>query len=68
MGGRPRSWGLGFGVDEEGYGMGGIGGSVGWACPRAGYASGFVTGSMGTHDRSDLVETAFREVIGLPPL
>ncbi len=67
-GGEPRSWGLGFGVDEDGYGMGGIGGSVGWACPEGRYAYGFVTGTMGTHERSDLVENTFREVIGLPPL
>ena len=29
MGGPERAWGLGFGVDDEGFGMGGIGGSVG---------------------------------------
>lgn len=68
MGGETRSWGLGFGVDDDGYGMGGVGGSVGWACPEGAYAYGFVTGTMGTHERSDLVESTFREVIGLPPL
>jgi CubicO group peptidase (beta-lactamase class C family) len=68
MGGEPRSWGLGFGVDEDGYGMGGVGGSVGWACLEGGYAYGFVTGTMGTHDRSDRVENAFREAIELPRL
>ena len=68
MGGEPRSWGLGFGVDADGFGMGGIGGSVGWASTVGRYAYAFVTGSMGTHDRSDAVENAFRGVIGLPPL
>lgn len=66
MGGEPRSWGLGFGVDEWGFGMGGIGGSGGVACPGGGYALAFVTGSLGSYDRLDLLERAFREVIGLP--
>ena len=68
MGGPERSWGLGFGVDDEGFGMGGIGGSVGWASTRDGYAFAFLTGTMGGHDRADAVETAFRDVLGLPPL
>ncbi|EWT03016.1 carboxylesterase [Intrasporangium oryzae NRRL B-24470] len=68
MGGAERAWGLGFAVDDAGYGMGGIGGSLGWACPQDGYAFAFVTGTMGGHDRADAVETAFREVLGLPPL
>ncbi|MDF2145009.1 serine hydrolase [Knoellia sp. p5-6-4] len=68
MGGEPRSWGLGFAVDDDGWGMGGTGGSVGWACTRGAYAYGFVTGSMGSHDRSDAVENALRSVIGVPPL
>jgi CubicO group peptidase (beta-lactamase class C family) len=68
MGGEPRSWGLGFAVDDDGWGMGGTGGSVGWACTSGGYAYGFVTGSMGSHDRSDAVENALRSVIGVPPL
>jgi hypothetical protein len=68
MGGQPRSWGLGFAVDDDGWGMGGTGGSVGWACTSGGYAYGFVTGSMGSHGRSDAVENALRSVIGVPPL
>lgn len=68
MGGPARAWGLGFAVEEDGFGMGGSGGSLGWACTSARYAYGFVTGTMGGHDRSDVVENAFREVIGLPPL
>jgi CubicO group peptidase (beta-lactamase class C family) len=68
MGGVERAWGLGFAVQDDGYGMGGSGGSLGWASPEGRYAYGFVTGSLGGHDRSDLVENAFRDVIGLPPL
>lgn len=68
MGGEARSWGLGFAVEPDGFGMGGVGGSVGWACTAGGYAYGFVTGSIGTHDRSDRVENALRDCLGLPPL
>jgi CubicO group peptidase (beta-lactamase class C family) len=67
MGGPERCWGLGFGVEDDGYGMGGTGGSVGWACTTGGYAYGFTTGTMGGHDRSDAVENALRDVLGLPP-
>ncbi len=66
MGGE-NAWGLGFGVDPDGYGMGGLGGSVGWASTRGGYAFAFVTGSAVTHERSDAVENALRSCIGLPP-
>jgi CubicO group peptidase (beta-lactamase class C family) len=68
MGGPERAWGLGFGVDDEGFGMGGIGGSVGWASTRDRYAFAFVTGTMGDHNRADALETAFRDTLGLPPL
>lgn len=65
--GHDNAWGLGFGVYDEGaYGMGGLGGS--FAGATDGYAFGFVTGSMGDHDRSDRVENAVRSCLGLPPL
>lgn len=66
--GFDNAWGLGFGVDPDGFGMGGLGGSVGWASTAGGYAYAFVTGSMGDHDRSDAVENALRSCLGLPPL
>ena len=66
--GFDNAWGLGFAVDPDGYGMGGLGGSVGWASTAGGYAYAFVTGSMGSHDRSDTVENALRSCLGLPPL
>jgi hypothetical protein len=66
--GGETSWGLGFGVDADGYGMGGIGGSYGWASSAGGYSVGFVTGSMGDHERGERVENAFRACAGLPPL
>lgn len=68
MGGEEREWGLGFAVQDDGYGMGGSGGSLGWASPEGRYAYGYVTGDLSGHDRSDLVENAFRDVIGMPPV
>jgi CubicO group peptidase (beta-lactamase class C family) len=65
--GEDIAWGLGFGVDEDGFGMGGTGGSYAGACPAGGYAFGFVTGSMGSHGRATAVENAFRVVLGLRP-
>jgi CubicO group peptidase (beta-lactamase class C family) len=67
--GFDAAWGLGFGVDADGYGMGGTGGSVGWASTAGGYAYGFVTSVLGSgHERSDRVENALRGCLGLPPL
>jgi CubicO group peptidase (beta-lactamase class C family) len=68
MGGDPRSWGLGFGVETGWFGMGGIGGSYAGACPDDGYAFAFLTGTMGGHDRAEAIENAFRDVIGLRPI
>jgi CubicO group peptidase (beta-lactamase class C family) len=68
MGGEERAWGLGFAVEPDGFGMGGVGGSVGWASTGGRYAFAFVTGSMGGHERSDTVENALRGVLGLRPL
>jgi hypothetical protein len=68
MGGPERAWGLGFGVDEDGFGIGGTGGSVGWASVEGRYAFGFVTGSLGDHERADRLENAVRSCIGLAPI
>ncbi len=66
--GHDNAWGLGFAIDEEGFGMGGTGGSYGGACVRGGYAIAFVTGTMGSHEREERVENALRACIGLPAL
>jgi CubicO group peptidase (beta-lactamase class C family) len=67
--GDDTAWGLGFGIDPaDGYGMGGTGGSLGWASTAGGYAYAFVTAAMGTHDRSTAVENALRSCLGLPPI
>ena len=66
--GQQTTWGLGFGVDPDGFGMGGLGGSWAGASTEGGYAFCFVTGTMGDHDRATRVENAFRSCIGLRPL
>lgn len=66
--GGELAWGLGFAVDEDGYGMGGVGGSYGGRSVAGGYSIGFVTGSAGDHERSERVEDALRDCLGLPPL
>jgi CubicO group peptidase (beta-lactamase class C family) len=66
--GQEASWGLGFGVDPDGFGMGGLGGSWAGVSTSGGYAFCFVTGTMGDHDRVARVENTFRRCIGLGPI
>jgi len=66
--GSEASWGLGVGLDADGWGMGGTGGSFGWWSEVGGYAIGFVTGHVAGHDRGDRVENAVRGVLGLEPV
>jgi CubicO group peptidase (beta-lactamase class C family) len=65
--GDHKVWGLGFGLSDDGYGMGGLGGSYGGACTTGGYTIGFVTGSVGSFDRVDALENTLRDCLGLPP-
>jgi hypothetical protein len=66
--GDDRAWGLGVVLDEDGYGMGGVGGSFGWWSEKDRYALAFLTGHIGDHDRGDRVESVVRDALGLPPL
>jgi len=66
--GGNNAWGLGFGISDDGYGMGGLGGSYGGASTAGGYTVGFVTGSIGSHDRIDKLENTLRECLGLAPI
>ena len=66
--GTGNAWGLGFGIGDDGYGMGGLGGSYGGANTVGGYTVGFVTGSAGNHDRVDKLENTLRECLGLGPI
>jgi CubicO group peptidase (beta-lactamase class C family) len=60
---REVTWGLGVQVDDEGFGMGGIGGSLGLADPAAGIAEAYVTRHMGDHDRAELLDVALRAAV-----
>jgi CubicO group peptidase (beta-lactamase class C family) len=66
--GHDNAWGLGFGVDDDGFGMGGLGGSYGGASTRGGYAFALLTGTMGDGSAGLAVENAFRSCAGLPEL
>ena len=66
--GDEREWGLGFALDPDGFGMGGLGGSVGWWSEVGQYAFGFVTGEIAGYDRSERLENAVRECLVLPAL
>ncbi len=66
--GFDAAWGLGFAINEDGYGMAGLGGSYGGMSTDGGYAIGFVTGSVGNHDRADALENTLRECLGLGPV
>jgi CubicO group peptidase (beta-lactamase class C family) len=63
--GHDNAWGLGFGIGDDGYGMGGLGGSYGGTSTAGGYSIGFVTGTAGSFDRVDALENALRGCLGL---
>lgn len=58
--GRHLGWGAGLQVDEDGLGVGGIGGGPGLAGRTGGYGLGFLP--------SDRLEGVLRECPGVPPL
>lgn len=58
------TWGLGVAIDSDGYGMGGLGGSLGLADPRLGMAEAYVTRSMRDHDRASAMDGAMRAALG----
>lgn len=61
------AWGLGFAIEKNNYGMGGIGGSYGGLDTAGGYTIGFVTGSAGSHDRVEALEKTLRDCLALQP-
>jgi CubicO group peptidase (beta-lactamase class C family) len=66
--GEDNAWGLGFAIDGDGYGMGGLGGSYGGTSTAGGYSIGFVTGSAGSFDRAEALENSLRSCLGLAPI
>jgi CubicO group peptidase (beta-lactamase class C family) len=66
--GRHLSWGLGVQVDADGFGMGGVGGSLGAASRSGRYGIGFLPAYMIDHGRADRLELVLTECLGVPPL
>ncbi|MFN8188438.1 MAG: serine hydrolase domain-containing protein, partial [Gaiellales bacterium] len=62
--GEEASWGLGFGIGDGGFGMGGLGGSLGWWAGE-GYACAYVTRRLGGFERCEAIEAALRRCLGL---
>jgi CubicO group peptidase (beta-lactamase class C family) len=62
--GREVAWGLGVQTDleEGGFGMGGLGGNLGW-WGEEGYAIGYVTRGLGDHERVGAIDAVVREVV-----
>jgi CubicO group peptidase (beta-lactamase class C family) len=54
------TWGLGVWVDHDGFGMGGLGGSLGMADPELGLAEAYVTRHLAGHDRAEAMDAALR--------
>jgi CubicO group peptidase (beta-lactamase class C family) len=66
--GSDNSWGLGFGLDDYGFGMGGLGGNYGGACPSGDYTVAFLTAHAGTTTRAVALENTLRTCLNLPPI
>jgi CubicO group peptidase (beta-lactamase class C family) len=60
--GQDTTWGLGVGLEDGGWGMGGIGGSLGWAVPSHGLAWAYVTTRIG--DRALAIEAPLLAAVG----
>lgn len=57
------TWGLGVWVDYDGFGMGGLGGSLGLADPALGIAEAYVTRHLGKLDRAEAMDAALRAAL-----
>ena len=64
--GEEITWGLGVWVDNDGFGMGGLGGSLGMADPALGVAEAYVTRYLAGYDRAEAVDTALRAALQVP--
>ena len=61
---RPVNWGLGFQVTADGFGMGGLGGALGWGNREHRFGFGYVTHRMAHHDRAMAVFRALADILG----
>jgi CubicO group peptidase (beta-lactamase class C family) len=66
--GEAVRWGLGFRVDADGFGMGGIGGSLAWGNRAHRFGFAYVTHRLDTHERALRVFAAAARVAGFDPL
>lgn len=62
--GRDVAWGLGVQIDldEGGFGMGGLGGNLGWWGEEE-YAIGYATRRLGDHERVAAIDDVVREIV-----
>lgn len=59
------TWSLGFRLDDDEIGMGGIGGSAGWHSPQLNYSMAYTSRGLGTFDRLEqLAETTESIIAG----
>jgi len=58
-------WGLGFQIESDGFGFGGLGGALGWGNIDHRFGFGYVTNRMADHDRAMAVYEAAAQVVGL---
>lgn len=65
--GQHTTWGLGVGLENAGWGMGGIGGSLGWAVPSHGLAWAYATTRIGDYDRALAFESSLLAAVDAPP-
>ncbi|HEY5875190.1 MAG TPA: hypothetical protein VIT64_07820, partial [Ilumatobacteraceae bacterium] len=61
--GMDVSWGLGVGLDEYGFGMGGLGGAYGGGDLGRRFGFGYVTATMADFDRVELVADTFEACV-----
>lgn len=65
---RHVDWGLGVQVDRDGFGMGGLGGGLGWGNLEHGFGFGYVTRYMKDHDRALAVYESAARCAGFEPV
>ncbi len=61
--GEHVTWGLGVWVEPDGFGMGGLGGTLAMADPATGVAQAYVTRHMADHERADAMDAALRAAL-----
>lgn len=62
--GRPVDWGFGVQVTADGFGMGGLGGSLGWGNCEHRFGFAYVTHRMAGHDRAMAVFQTLADILG----